>query len=187
MATTRLQGANTSRPHVDPIILEGAKIMGSTYKNFSGVATAYNGGNVGVRTFCVIISDIDYARELKTQGWNVHFCPPRDENEQEFCYLPVEIRYHLKDGKSLYIPVYQYVGDSCCNGVFVDEGMIGTLDKIYIEWVDIRINGSMYKEGQIKAFLAEMHVHVRDDYASFGGKYSRNMPISNDDSTIPFN
>ena len=67
--------------------LEGARII---FKNFRGEKGPYN--ESGVRTFSVVIDDLNYGEQLIAEGWALK--PLRNEDGEIDAYqLPVKINY----------------------------------------------------------------------------------------------
>lgn len=141
--------------------IDGARI---TYKNFRGEGSAYN--RAGERNFAIIIPSREVMDALVNEGWNVRVKPPRSEEEDEFMYLPVKVKFnergpicYLKSGK---------------NAIRLDEDTIHKLDEILIDNVDLdirpydwNING---KEGRT-AYLEAIEV-TQKVVDRFAGRYA---------------
>lgn len=63
---------------INEIKIEGARML---YKHFSGEKDNYHAP--GEMDFSVIIEDLDYARELEQQGWNINYPKPNPEIDPE--------------------------------------------------------------------------------------------------------
>lgn len=141
--------------------IDGARI---TYKNFRGEGSAYN--RAGERNFAIIIPSREVMDALVNEGWNVRVKPPKSEEEDEFMYLPVKVKFnergpicYLKSGK---------------NAIRLDEDTIHKLDEILIDNVDLdirpydwNING---KEGRT-AYLEAIEV-TQKVVDRFAGRYA---------------
>lgn len=106
-----------------------------TFRNFSGVATAYN--RAGDRNFALIIPDQEMATALMDDkneygvSWNVKIKEPREEGDEPFIYLPVKVNFGGRGPK-----VHLICGNSRTR---LDEDTIGLLDEIDIQSVDLDI------------------------------------------------
>lgn len=67
--------------------IDDAKIV---FRNFEGRGSSFN--RPGDRNFAVVIDSRELADELIAHGWNVKIKPPKDDNFDEFMYLPVKVR-----------------------------------------------------------------------------------------------
>ena len=72
----------------DNIIMENARII---FRNFSGKESKYN--RKGSRNFCVIIDDVDLAKKLGDEGWNIRILEAREEGDEPKYYLQVQVSY----------------------------------------------------------------------------------------------
>lgn len=63
---------------IPEIRLSGARMV---YKHFSGEKDEFHAP--GQMDFAVIIEDLDYARELEAQGWNIKYPKPNPEIDPE--------------------------------------------------------------------------------------------------------
>lgn len=97
------------------------------FKNFSGVGSKFN--REGDRNFAVVIPEREMIDRLLEEGWNVKVRPPRDEEDDEFAYLPVKIKFN-----DLGPNVYLITGNKQNR---LDEESIGILDDVNIMNVDL--------------------------------------------------
>lgn len=141
--------------------IDDAKII---FKNFEGRGDKFN--REGDRNFSLLIEDPDTADAMVKKGWNVRIKPGRDEDEGPFMRLPVKVKF-TDYGPNVYL-------NSAGNVTKLDEEMIGCLDNIDIESVnmDIRpydwdVNG---RTGRT-AYLQSMEVVQRID--RFAARYGR--------------
>lgn len=133
--------------------IDGARI---THRNFEGVKTPYN--KEGDRNFSLIIDDQEVADALIKEGWNVKIKPPRDEDEEPFMFLKVNVKC------TDYGPVARLVSGRNVEKLTPDT--LKRLDRIRISSVDLDIrpydwefNG---KEGR-SAYLQSIVVTQRVD------------------------
>lgn len=74
------------------ITIENARIA---FKNFEGKADRYNAA--GDRNFLLLLDDPDLTDRLISDGWNVKYLKPRDEEEEEEAvpqpYIKVSVAY----------------------------------------------------------------------------------------------
>jgi hypothetical protein len=129
------------------------------YLNFSGKQVGKN--RAGTRNFCVILDDADVALQMSSDGWNVKH-KEFDDGEVQY-WLPVAVSWnenypHLN-------PEIWLRSDGAVRQL--DEGDVGTLDRITIESVDlIEIRPRKWLDEdtgtfKIKAFLASIGVTQR--------------------------
>lgn len=99
------------------------------YRNFRGEGGKFN--REGDRNFAVVIPKQELADELLNRGWNVKIKPPKDEEDSQFMYLPVKVKFNDRGPQ-----VYLRTGDrvNC-----LDAETISMLDDIDIRSVDLDI------------------------------------------------
>lgn len=120
-------------------------------KNFSGVEKQYN--PAGKRTFCVILENTEEAQALSDQGWNVRILKPTEDFPEGGYMLPVEVRFN---GYPPVIWARKGVGDP----VQLEEYNVGELDRMRIVSASMRISGSEWEPGKIKAYLNELYADI---------------------------
>ena len=133
-------------------VLEDVRIV---FRNFSGKEGRYN--REGARNFCVLL-DQDIATEMESEGWNIKYLKPRDENEEPQAYLKVAIRFGRVSQRIFLVNNH---------GKFLlTEDTISILDWADIQTVDLiirpydtEINGAEFR----KAYVQSMHVTIRED------------------------
>lgn len=146
------------------------------FRNFAGRADKYN--REGDRNFAVVIPTEEIKDKLVNDvnrfdiGWNVKIRPPREDGDDPFMYLPVKVRYKMNErtGKMNGPDVYLKSGTSVNK---LDEDMVGMLDDIDIENVDLdirpyddEVNGRPFRSAQLKAIWVTQRVdRFADRYA----------------------
>lgn len=147
------------------LIFENA---GITYRNFAGKASDFN--REGDRNFAVIIDDPETAKEIEAQGWNVKLRRAKEEDDREFYYLPVAIKFNG------YRPpkIKMIIGG---NAVSINEDNANLIDEADIDYVDLVVrpyNWEMNGNTGVKAYCAELYVNCiaskfEDKYKDING------------------
>ena len=158
--------------------IDGARII---FRNFSGRGTQYN--REGDRNFCVVIDDEDIANRLIEEGFNVKIRQPREEGEEPFMYMKVNVKYHPKGSE------FERLNPLAClisgrNRNMLDEESICCLDGIDIENVDLDLSGSNWnvqgRSGR-SAYLSK--IYVTQELDRFATRYAEDeFP-----GEVPFN
>lgn len=128
------------------------------YKNFSGKGSMYN--REGDRNFCLVIPTQEIADALIEEGFNVKIKPAREEGEDPFMYLKVNVKYHAKGSDYEHLnPVACLITGNSRN--MLDENTVGRLDRVDILNVDLDISGSNWevngRSGR-SAYLSKIYV-----------------------------
>ena len=147
--------------------IDGARII---FRNFSGRGTQYN--REGDRNFCVVIDDEDIANRLIEEGFNVKIRQPREEGEEPFMYMKVNVKYHPKGSEYERLnPVACLISGRSRN--MLDEESICCLDGIDIENVDLDLSGSNWnvqgRSGK-SAYLSK--IYVTQELDRFATRYA---------------
>ena len=149
------------------IQIDGARII---FRNFSGRGTQYN--REGDRNFCVVIDDEEIANRLIEEGFNVKIRQPREEGDEPFMYMKVNVKYHPKGSE------YERLNPVAClisgrNRNMLDEESICCLDGIDIENVDLDLSGSNWnvqgRSGK-SAYLSK--IYVTQELDRFATRYA---------------
>jgi len=136
---------------VENEVITNARIM---FRNFKGEKSRYN--KEGDKNFCVVIDDMDHAKELIDIGWNVKILKPREEGDEPLYYIPVAIRYDI-------IPPKIYMVTKT-KKILLDEDTVKTLDYAEIVNVDLELRPYCWTgdngETGIKAYCHKMYVDI---------------------------
>jgi hypothetical protein len=163
--------------------IDGAKILGGTFRNFSGVPDKYNPN--GKRSFAIRIDDEEIKDALLNntnefgKGWNVRIKPPREEGDDPLMFLKVALSFKNGRGPKIYLQS----GDVAN---LLDEEDIDQLDEIDIDHVDaeIRPYDDQSVSGPFRAaYLQSLWVYQSMPRDRFAARYA-NMG-NNEDETLP--
>lgn len=145
------------------IVIEGARIG---FRNFSGREEKFN--PAGRRNFCVFL-EYDLAKTLESDGWNVRWLTPKNEDDEQQAYLQVAVSFDNIPPKIIMI--------TSKGKTTLDDESVGLLDWAEIENVDIIIrpyNWSMHEgtrneKSGVKAYVKSMYITIVED--EFEKKY----------------
>jgi len=157
---------------VPPITIENAHLI---YKNFGGVAKQFNAK--GLRNFNVLL-DLDLARILEQDGWNVKWDDPKEEGDLPRARLKVAVRF---DNYPPRVVLITRKGKSV-----LGEDSIDILDWAEIERADVVLTASPWdvngKQG-IKAYLKKAFITLSEDdlEAKYSGVSSAGQNTDEDD------
>jgi hypothetical protein len=139
------------------VLMEGVRII---FRNFSGKEGQYN--REGDRNFGVILPSEDVAQQMATDGWNVKWLKPRDEEEgeegEETPWLSVSVNFK---GRPPRIVMITSRGRSN-----LGEDEIEILDWADITNVDLIVRPyewSVNGRDGIKAYLQSIYVTIEED------------------------
>ena len=132
------------------------------FRNFEGKAGKFNAE--GDRNFCLLLNP-DIADEMQSEGYNVRYLKPRDDNDEPVPYIQIKVSY----GKGRPPKIVQHTSRGA---VELDEDSVRNLDWAEIESANISIRPYHWTSPDgsrtgTKAYLKTMHVNiVEDDFES---------------------
>lgn len=160
---TTYRWVNIPNERYPVLVIRNAKIV---LRDFEGRITSKNRN--GDKSFCVVIDDHDFARQLSEEGWNVKQFKPRDEYETDpdfFINVAVSYRGHTP-------PEVAIVNDDGSLAQ-LDQESVNVLDNTYISSSDVSINQHHWFDEKnngaekIKAYLRKLHVTLASSVDEF--------------------
>ena len=147
------------------INIENARIG---FRNFSGETSPHNRSR---ERNCVVFLDMDTAKQLELDGWNIKYPKPKDnispEDDERLPFLPVAVAFENFPPKVILIS-----GETVTR---LGEEDISMLDWAEIENVDLVINPyhwEMNGNKGVKAYTKALYVTiVTDKFAEKYGAY----------------
>ena len=161
--------------------IDGAKILGGTFRNFSGRPDKYNPN--GKRSFAIRIEDEEIKDALLNDvnefgvPWNVKIKPPREDGDDALMFLKVGVKFNDR-GPAIYLQ-----SGNAMNRL--DEEDIDQLDNIDIEYADLDIrpyDGESVTGPFRAAYLQSMCIHQAMPRDRFAARFAN----SGEDETLPF-
>lgn len=169
--------------------IDDARILGGSYRNFSGEQTPYN--RKGDRNFVILIADEEMAQALMNDkneygvGWNVKIKPPREEGDKPFIYLQVKVNFNGRGPK-----VRLKSGDRVN---ILDEDSIDILDQIDFQSVDLDIrpfdgefNGKPFRSAYLQGMYVVQELDRFDERYGSAGQNNNELGKDGYDSDLPF-
>lgn len=144
------------------------------FRNFSGLEGKFNRG--GDRNFVVFL-DTPEADQLASQGFNIKYLKPRDEQDEPQAYLQVKVNFRGRPPKIMMV--------SSKGKTPVSEDMLPILDWADLKSVDLIINASEWEvsgKTGTAAYLKSMYAILEED--DLDRKYS-DTPDSGQAPTFP--
>ena len=147
------------------LIFENARTIYNT--NFEGRESRYN--RKGARNFQVVIDDLRLAQSLSTEGWNVKYTNPREDDDESFvptAYIQVMLRYPAKDQRGKGPRVTMVTGRGITT--ILDEESVGILDSLEIESVDVELRPYHWSDddgagGGVKGYVQTLYAVIKTD------------------------
>lgn len=178
---------------VESFEVDGAKVLGSTWRNFSGRPTDINPEG-GKRAFSIQIDDIDFAKALLAKGWNLEetYYGKEEDDEPSYILKNIHVRFdrrHLGDDNEWHNMEVYIANDESKTLTPLTEKTIGLLDKASLDNVWLQIGGWEYEPGKIAAYLNEgcFSVKPRRTPGRFAGYTVAGEDVIDDDLAVPDN
>lgn len=163
------------------VIVEGTKFIYET--NFSGDPKRDRFGN-DQRKANLVIPDIEQARRLIDEGYNVKLTKPREGEEEGFVpryYVCIKINYDSPWPPKVYLVTEEG------NATLMDGESVSVIDDMWVESVNVVLNPYEGPNGK-SLYVKSMEVFQKVDDDPISAKYSRSDRSSSDeDEDIPFN
>lgn len=159
------------------VIVENGKFIFDT--NFAGDPKKDRFGS-DERKANLVIPDIDLARELIDDGFNVRLTKPRVGEEEGFVpryFVKVKLNYDSKWPPKVYL-----VTDED-NSVLLDEESVACLDDIWVDRVNAVLNRYEGPNGK-SLYVKSMEVYQKVDDDPISAKYRRRN--RDEEEEIPF-
>ncbi len=166
---------------MDRLRLEDVKII---FKNFRGEKGPYN--EAGVRTFSIVVDDLDQAAELIIMGWALKPLK-NEEGDVDAYHLPVKINYDSRQPPRIYKVSLTRQGQ-----LPLDERTIDMLDYLPIDYADVIVNPYEWDvrgETGVKAYCQTMYVVIEEnelDIKWANMPSAPNVPPRDDPEEVPF-
>jgi hypothetical protein len=132
--------------------MEDAEIR---YRNFEGREGQYN--REGDRNFCLMLDEA-VAKQMETDGWNIHWTKPREEGDIPRPYTQISVSWK---GRPPLVVMITSKGRTT-----LGEDMVELLDSIDIKTVDLIVRPYTWAvggRGGVKGYLKSMYVVVDED------------------------
>lgn len=164
------------------VIIEGANFIFDT--NFSGDPKRDRFGN-DQRKANLVIPNIEQARQLIDEGYNVRLTKPKEGEEEGFTpryFVSVKLNYESKWPPKVYLVTEEN------GGVLLDAESVCCLDDMWVESVNAVLNPYEGPNGK-SLYVKSMEVFQKVDDDPITSKYSRRsyVPEADEEDSIPFN
>ena len=165
------------------VIIEGAKFIYDT--NFSGDPKRDRFGN-DQRKANLVIPDIEQARRLINEGYNVKLTKPREGEEEGFIpryYVVIKVNYDSSWPPKIYLVTEEE------NATLLDAESVSVIDDMWVESVNVVLNPYEGPNGK-SLYVKSMEVFQKVDDDPISSKYAKNnrrYDDSDETEDIPFN
>lgn len=164
------------------VFIEGANFIFDT--NFSGDPKRDRFGN-DQRKANLVIPDIDLARRLIDEGYNVRLTKPREGEEEGFIpryFVSVKLNYDSKWPPKVYLVTEEN------GGVLLDAESVCCIDNIWVESVNAVLNPYEGPNGK-SLYVKSMEIFQKVDDDPITSKYARRHyeVEADEEDSIPFN
>lgn len=138
---------------IDAVNIENARIG---FRNFSGKEGKFN--PAGNRNFAIFLDDMELAKQMEKDGWNIRWLKSRDENEPDQPMISVKVAFGKIPPKII------LVSRKGLSQIGEDE--INILDWAEIANVDLTLRPYAWNvsgKSGVKAYLKTMYVTIAED------------------------
>lgn len=132
--------------------IEDARII---FRNFAGKEGQYN--REGDRNFCAVL-DVDVAKEMEADGWNIRWLEARDEGDEDTPYIQVAVNFDNRPPRVVML--------TTTTRTQLDEASVEVLDWSDIQTVDFIARGydwNVNGKTGTKAYLQSLFVTILED------------------------
>jgi len=133
-------------------MVEDARII---FRNFSGKEGQYN--REGDRNFAVVLTP-DVADQMLTDGWNVRYLEPREEEDEPTPYIQVAVNFSNRPPRIVLL--------TSTTRTQLDESAVDVLDWADIQTADLIARGydwSVNGKTGTKAYLQSLFITIEED------------------------
>lgn len=163
------------------VIIEGASFIFDT--NFSGDPKRDRFGN-DQRKANLVIPNIDQARQLIDEGFNVRPTKPKEGEEEGFVpryFVSVKLNYDSPWPPRVYLVTEEN------DGVLLDAETVCCIDNMWVDSVNAVLNPYEGPNGK-SLYVKSMEVFQKIDDDPIASKYSRrHRAEADEEESIPFN
>ena len=164
------------KKRIPRVTIEGVRILGGPFKNFSGRGDQYN--REGDRHFTIEVPE-NLIEPMRNDGWQIKELAPREEGDTPTPILKVKVSYNPKAQPPDIVLVKMN------RRTTLEESMVDTLDYLPMKNVDLIIHPYAWdvngKQG-VTAYLHKMFITVDTD--ELDAKYAdipEDTPTYNDE------
>lgn len=165
------------------VIIEGTKFIYKT--NFSGDPDRDTYGNTQ-RKGNLIIPDIEQARRLIDEGFNVKLTKPKPGEEEGSIpryYVAIKVNYESEWPPKIFL----MTGENDRHGVLLDAESVSNIDYMWIDNVNVVLNKYEGKNGK-SLWVKSMEVFQKMDDDPISLRHANvNCDQSDEEDDIPFN
>jgi hypothetical protein len=135
------------------VIVENARII---FRNFTGNETEFN--RKGNRNFCLVLDDLNLAKQMDADGWNIKALRAREEGDPDQPYIQINVAYKGRPPRIVMITSRgrtELSEDEC---EILDWADIKSVDLIFNPY-----NWSVRGDTGVSAYLKSMYVTIEED------------------------
>lgn len=139
------------------VTIENARLLGGSFRNFSGAPTKFNPAG-GDRTFTIVIPD-ELVEPMRADGWPIRMLEARNEDEVAIPILKIKVHYSPTARPPRVVMV------SSNKKTPLGEGEVNILDWADIKTVDVVIRGYEWEvngNSGVKPYLQSIYVVLNE-------------------------